>query len=49
MPGKGLQQETEENDLMASEEMDIIASAVITLGAIIIYAIIDLWRARNGR
>lgn len=49
MPGKGLQQETEENDLMASEEMDIIASAIIAISAIVIYAIIDLWRAKNGK
>ena len=34
---------------MANEEMDIIASAIIGFGAIIVYAIIDLWRAKRGR
>ena len=34
---------------MTSEEMDIIASAIIGVGVIIVYAIIDLWRAKHGK
>lgn len=34
---------------MANEEMDIIASAIIGFGAIILYAIFDLWRAKRGK
>lgn len=34
---------------MTSEEMDIIASAIIGVGVIIVYAIIDLWRSKHGK
>ena len=34
---------------MTKDEMDIIACAVISIGAIIVYAIIDLWRAKHGK
>lgn len=34
---------------MSSEEVDVIASAVIGIGVIIVYAIIDLWRSKHGK
>ena len=34
---------------MASEELDIIASAIIGFGVIILYAIYDIWRSKNGK
>jgi hypothetical protein len=34
---------------MSNEEMEIIACAIIAVGAIILYAIFDLWRINHGK